>query len=437
VDKSSTEVIVVGSGPGGASVAAELARRGVAVTILEWGERRPLRGSFIDMARIAAIPGRGAFPSISGSTLFRGIGIGGTSQINYATAYPPPFERFEALGIDLAADYAAIRAAIPCAPVPDRLVGPMASRIESAARSIGLPWQRLDKMIDPATCRPGCWRCTYGCPYGAKWTARHLVDHSVTDGAVLRDGCRVTRVLRDGNRATGVEFTDAEKGGRIDRLHADAVVLAAGGIGSPRLLATAGVAARNTLFVDPVVAMIGIADDIAGGAELPMVGGMRTADGLMLSDMTLPPALYRAFAIQAGRIGKAFAHSRALTLMLKVPDTPGGRLGPRWVDKPIDVADREGFRRGEKIARELLGAAGAREVFASRPFAAHPGGSCPVGEVVDTNLETTVRGLYVSDASLLPAPWGLPPTMTLLCLGRRLGAHLGANAGHATSPAPR
>jgi choline dehydrogenase-like flavoprotein len=425
---ATTGVIVVGSGPGGAAVAAELARRGTAVTLLEWGERRPLTGRFADMARIAAIPGRGAFPSIRGSTLFRGIGVGGTSTLNYATAYAPPFDRFLPLGIDLAADHAAIRESIPCAPLPDRLVGPMAQRIETAARTVGLPWQRLDKMIDPATCRPGCWRCTYGCPFGAKWTARHLVDQAIADGAVLRDGCKATRVLCEGGRATGIEFADAARGGRIDRLHADAVVLAAGGIGSPRLLATAGVAARDTLFVDPVVAVIGIADDIEGGAELPMVGGMRTADGLMLADMTLPPALYRAFAVQAGQVGKAFAHARALTLMLKVPDAAGGRIGPRWVDKPLAAADRAAFRHGEDIARDLLGTAGARGIFASRPFAAHPGGACPIGDVVDERLETSVRGLYVSDASVLPAPWGLPPTMTLLCLGRRLGRLLDGDA---------
>jgi choline dehydrogenase-like flavoprotein len=50
--------------------------------------------------------------------------------------------------------------------------------------------------------------------------------------------------------------------------------------------------------------------------------------------------------------------------------------------------------------------------------------------VVDSRLETATRGLFVCDASVLPAPWGLPPTLTLLCLAERLAAELaGAASG--------
>jgi choline dehydrogenase-like flavoprotein len=45
---------------------------------------------------------------------------------------------------------------------------------------------------------------------------------------------------------------------------------------------------------------------------------------------------------------------------------------------------------------------------------------------VDSDLRTATPGLYVCDASVIPQPWGLPPTLTLLCLGKRLGQHLGA-----------
>jgi choline dehydrogenase-like flavoprotein len=30
----------------------------------------------------------------------------------------------------------------------------------------------------------------------------------------------------------------------------------------------------------------------------------------------------------------------------------------------------------------------------------------------------------VCDASVIPGPWGLPPTLTLLALGKRLGGEL-------------
>jgi choline dehydrogenase-like flavoprotein len=63
-------------------------------------------------------------------------------------------------------------------------------------------------------------------------------------------------------------------------------------------------------------------------------------------------------------------------------------------------------------------------MFKTWHFAAHPGGSVRIGDGVDSDLATPTHGLYVCDASVIPQPWGLPPTLTLLCLGKRLGEHL-------------
>jgi len=52
---------------------------------------------------------------------------------------------------------------------------------------------------------------------------------------------------------------------------------------------------------------------------------------------------------------------------------------------------------------------------------------------VDANLATEVDGLSVCDASVIPEAWGLPPTLTILALARRLARQLG---GEATLPAP-
>ncbi|MFT5644576.1 MAG: choline dehydrogenase-like flavoprotein [Janthinobacterium sp.] len=44
-------------------------------------------------------------------------------------------------------------------------------------------------------------------------------------------------------------------------------------------------------------------------------------------------------------------------------------------------------------------------------------------------METPTENLFVCDASVIPEAWGLAPTLTLLCLGQRLGQYLGQRLG--------
>jgi choline dehydrogenase-like flavoprotein len=421
--RESYDAIVAGSGPGGASTARELAQRGLRVLILEQGSGAPLKGTLGQMASIAAVPGKGAFFHSDASLMVSGITSGGSSAINFATAAPPPRALFAAHGIDLEPALAELRAELPMAPLPDALVGPMAARMMDAARSLSLDWHKLDKMIRPQACRSGCWRCVYGCPFGAKWSARDFVDEACRHGAQLVDRARVLRVIVEDGRAAGVEV---ELGGARQVAKAPLVVLSGGGIGSPRILHRSGLGPRSSpFFSDPVVAVMGVVDDIDGGAEVPMAAGMALhADGISLADLTLPRPMYQAFAAQVGRFDRLFAHRRTLSVMVKIRDEIGGSVGPRWMDKRLTAQDRGRFRQGVALAQDILAKAGARRIFKTWHFAAHPGGTVRIGQGVDSNLRTTTPGLYVCDASVIPEPWGLPPTLTLLCLGKRLGTHL-------------
>ncbi len=416
---SLVDVIVIGSGPGSATVARELARKGYSVAVLEWGSAAPLKGTLAQMAGIAAIPFKGMFIEPDASLLLRGITAGGSSAINYATAMPPPFDSFRRYGIELESHYSALQQDIPIQPLPDELIGPMASRLMHSAQQLGLSWHKLDKMIAPELCRSGCWRCTYGCPFGAKWTARMFLDDAVAADARLISNAKVSRVLIKEKRAIGVEFKHQ---GKIQQINSDKVVLAAGGIGTPQILAASGIknVGRN-FFVDPVVAVMGSIKDMQGGREVPMATGLQLqGEGIMLADMTLPKPLFQGFATQAGRVDRLFSHSSTLTLMVKIRDQLGGHFNQLGPVKSLTLQDKEKFKRGIFLARDILGNAGASSIFSSWHFAAHPGGTAKLGEIVDNKLQTEVDGLHVCDASVIPEEWGLPPTVTLLCLGKHL-----------------
>lgn len=419
----SYDAIIVGSGPGGATLARELSRQGKRILILEQGQAHPLTGRLWSMARIAAIPGRGAFVNRDFSLLVQGITTGGSSAINFATAMAPPTELFAPYGIKLEDELAALTQELQIAPLPDSLIGPMAKRLLESAQTLGLAWQKFDKLIRQEACRTACWRCLYGCPYGAKWTARDFLEQAQEAGATLITGASALRVEQQNKQATGVLYRHR---GQTQVAHAHTVILAGGGIASPRLLAASGIPVSSTRhFSDPVIAVMASVDDLDGGAEVPMAAGLHLArEGITLSDLTLPAAMYRAFALQVGRLDRWFAHQRTLSLMVKIRDDLGGHIGPRWVNKKLSEADKKRFKIGGDLARDILRQAGGKSMFQTWHFAAHPGGSVRIGDGVDSQLQTKLKQLYVCDASVIPVAWGLPPSLTIMCLAKRLAGHL-------------
>ncbi len=77
-----------------------------------------------------------------------------------------------------------------------------------------------------------------------------------------------------------------------------------------------------------------------------------------------------------------------------------------------------------KILKNILKNAGAKSIFKTQYLAAHPGGTVKVGELVDSNLMTKYDNLFVCDCSVIPEAWGMPPTTTIIGLGKRLAKYL-------------
>jgi len=55
---------------------------------------------------------------------------------------------------------------------------------------------------------------------------------------------------------------------------------------------------------------------------------------------------------------------------------------------------------------------------------AHPGGTAAMGRVVNQALETSIKNLFIADASVIPQAPGRPPILTITSLAKRLAKNV-------------
>lgn len=407
------DAIIVGTGPGGATVARELAANQKKVLILEKG-KHDLSIHIPRMLRNKEMMFMGM-----GKTLVRGIRMGGTSILYYGTAFEPPKDMFMKFGIDLSDEIDELRKQLPIAPLQDHLIGPSAQLILETAQKLGFPWGKLDKFIFQEQCSPGYF------PHTAQWNTLHYLSQAVEAGGVLVTEADVMKVVQEGNRCVGVEYIDRDK--KVQVAYGQNIVLAAGGISSAQILRQSGMPqAGEGFFCDPLVLVQGIANGLKAGNEIPMAAGMVCwEEGYVLTDITLPKLVYQLFTAQALRLHRLHQHHQAVGIMVKIKDEISGRITSEGkMHKPFSKWDQQRMQNGCAKAHEILAAAGVKSIFRTAWTAAHPGGSVRIGEMVDSNLQTEIDRLYVCDASVIPIAWGLPPSMTVMALAKRLGKHL-------------
>lgn len=87
--------------------------------------------------------------------------------------------------MDIGQEIQEAKSELPIAPLADELVGPLATRVMGSAQELGYDWQKLPKLVYQDKCRPDCDKCAFGCPYGAKWTARMYLEEARKNGAIL------------------------------------------------------------------------------------------------------------------------------------------------------------------------------------------------------------------------------------------------------------
>ena len=484
------EVVVVGTGAGGAAAAYELARRGRAVLLLEAGEyhrRDAFTGRSSDAYRKMYL-GRGTTIALGNvaTPVWAGRAVGGTTVINSGTCYRAPewtLRRWgEHLGLSelseksLAPYYERVEAMLEVADArPEHLGGP-ARVIARGAELMGLSHHPLRR--NAPSC-DGQGVCCFGCPTGAKRsTDVSYVPEALKLGAQLVTGARIDRVDVVHGRARGVSGRLAS--GKRLTVRADAVVVAGGALQTPLLLARSGVCTGSpwlgrNLSIHPaakVMALFGETIDMSRGIPQSYAIDDYAREGLMFEGGSTP---IDVTALGVPWVGRRFMqlmdrYMQLATFGLMLQDHSRGsvRQGPGGM--PLIVynmtkKDLARMQRGITILCEVFLRAGAERVMPmvrgmeevrsrsdlerlrEMPLRAgdfevvafHALGTCRVGEspergAIDQSHESfDTPGLYVTDGSAIPSSLGVNPQLTIMAMALRAAEIIDARLDRAAS----
>lgn len=426
------ETVVVGTGPGGATIARELALAGEDVLVLEKGRDHQLPiGSILAYATMYDIK-----RSREGIIVRRGITTGGSTMIYSGNSYDPPAFLKEELGIDLSAEVEETKDELTIRPIPEDFSRDWTgtARIVSAAADLGYSMQPQERFIDPGLCDPSCDRCLFGCSRGAKWTSRDYLYEAVALGARVMTRCDVRKVIRSDNAAAGV-FARTPEGSLV--VEADRIILAAGGIGTPMILQASGIREAGTnFFTDPMSVMVGLSSDGTGTwheitytfAYESHVGEFVVGNvGAVNAFMAQIAALHLPYAWRIAQL-------RGLVgMFVKLCDEPSGRIEPDGtMHKAFSDRDEKTMASGVEVAKRIMIRAGVipSTISVAKGIGGHPGGTAAIGRVVGTNLMTSMKNLYVCDNSIMPRSGGIPPVLTLIALGKKFARSLSETSKH-------
>ncbi len=431
--KKQADYVIVGSGPGGATVARQLAKAGKKVILLERGKDH--RGKWYYGTHLGCLlycDKMGMLMTEEGLQIVRGIMTGGSTNLYCGCASPPPAWLKNRYKINLDSFVKQTIDELKVAPLARPLWGRATRRVHEAAGELGYEWEAQPKFMDVSRGEPfDCGaKCMLGCRCGAKWTANEYVDEAVQAGCELLTGMHVKEVLVNNGEAQGVVASVSGGKGTL-RVEAPTVILAAGGIGSPVILQHSGVPeAGQGMTMDTTVMVCGESRDEGMHLDPPMaVSFCDDKNGYMLSTLIDPWLLYPLIHTLHGPRNplRFLRYGKTLGIMIKLKDEiSGGITMEGKISKPLTDQDRWRLNHASNLARRILIRAGCKpdSVFVGPLRGTHPGGTIRIGELLTTQMETPIQGLYVSDASCFPEALDRPTVLTLIALSKRLAKHL-------------
>jgi len=396
--------IIVGTGAGGAILAKELAENNLPVTILEKGPYIKSKDAF------------NYYDKYNDSVdLLTTTCIGGATIVSMSNMVRALDEELLDFDVDLSEAYEYVEKLVGVHQLDDSHIGKGTQAFLDAGRELGLQTLKMPKAIREEDCIQ-CGKCAFGCPADAKWSGKDFVDDAVDAGATLITEADVTDLIVEDGKVKGVKYI---KDGKKEEIFADYVVLSAGAISSALILRTAGIDAGHEIFFDPFVSVGGYIKDINFNTEVQMAG-------LIIGKNFVLSPHFSSF-IRANIPDDNVGDKDILSIMVKTPDECKGYIDDDGqVYKTNTIQDIRYLAEGVATAGFVLEKAGVDPTTIGSTVyrGAHPGGTAPIGKLVDSNLETEIENLFVCDASVLPISPGKPPILTILALSKRLADYL-------------
>lgn len=431
-------MIVIGTGAAGSTVAKDLSLNGRNVLILEKG-RKQKEGSYVKHMKTKKIhldnklscEDKINYEFLTLPLELTNIEeIGGTTTSSIGNAcfscsgcYSNSImQQFEDKNLDIFEELLEASGELNVRYFPKKLWGHSTQLIAEAGQELGYIVEPMPKFINFEKCKL-CGRCVNGCMFDAKWDGTYFVNEALDYGAELICDFNVFEILHENNEVIGVVGIDKNNEKHIFK--AKKVIISAGALNTPIILKNSGIKnVGDQIFFDIFTTIGGYLKDANLKNELMM--GVKAEFGPYF----LSPHYSMQLLPLMEKNGIDATDKDVIGLMLKFADTCIGTIDREGnIEKTLTKVDvdliKEGYDKAIKILLKL--GVPMDSIVATSLKGAHPGGTAAVGEVVDKNFETEIKGLYVCDASVIPEAPGRPPILTIVAIAKKVAKIVNKN----------